>query len=184
MTIRWNRNTFYCVPIAWVLPVMFLLITFLSIFFALWIMQVDQDAIDVAIVFWLSALTQFFIFVFTFATAAWRVSVQEYSIVCKGWLPHHKFVLEYEKCTVGMDWHEQNGNKIWWIYLTYGYKPSYQSKNPAKRINSQKCRPGFIRIMYSDEVYQSLISVLPKNQNRALEAARKFAGFNQQGTII
>ena len=92
--------------------------------------------------------------------------------------------LEYSECNIGMDYHTQNGTKIWWIYLCYGSKPRYQTKGPTKRMNTLKCKPGFIRIMYREEVYDALISVLPKKQRIALETSRRCAGFEKQGRII
>lgn len=184
MTMRQNKATFFCVPIALGLPLISCAVTSIHVYIALWIVHIDPDAVDVSVLFSVSSLFLMLLTGFTFSTAIWRVRLQDDAVVCKGWLPRHTFSLEYEKCTVGMDWHLQNGNKIWWIYLCYGYKPSYKSKNPAKRINALKCKPGFIRIMYRDEVYQALMSVLPKKQAGELEASLKFAGFRQQGRII
>jgi hypothetical protein len=99
-------------------------------------------------------------------------------------LPSNTFSLQYEKCTVGMDWHQQNGNKIWWIYLCYGPKPSYRTKNPTQRMNTLKCQPNFIRILYRDDVYEALLMELPKKQRVALESSYKCAAIDKQGRII
>ena len=75
-----------------------------------------------------------------------------------------------------MDYHLQRGCKVWWIYLCYGPGPKFDPKKPYNRMNSLKCKPGFIRIMYDDEVYQALIEVLPKKQHTALVTACRCAG--------
>ena len=113
-----------------------------------------------------------------------RVEIYDDHIVCKGLFPSSKIFLDYDRCNVGMDWHAQNGNKIWWIYLCYGYAPTYKGKSPANRINAAKFRPGFIKIMYSEAVYQALIEVLPKKQKNMLMSARRFYGFENQGNIF
>lgn len=116
--------------------------------------------------------------------AAWRVELQADCAVCKGLLAKDTFTISYETCTIGMDWHMQNQNKIWWIYLCYGPKPTYPTENPANRMNTLKCKPGFIRIMYSDDLYQALMAVLPEAQRIALESSRKSEGFVKQGKIL
>lgn len=95
-------------------------------------------------------------------------------LVCK--IPFHKdIIIEYEKCNVGMDYHIQNGKKIWWIYFCYGQRPSYNSLHHGQRINSIKCQDGFVRMMYREDIYTLLLDVLPKNKRIALVSARKFA---------
>ena len=182
MTISQSKKTYLCVPIGLGLPLVFLGLTVLSIAMALWLVRVDQN--DVVPIFLAFSLLSVSIAVTTFGKAIWRVEIKQDSIICKGLMPHHTFSLAYEKCTIGMDWHKQNGNKIWWIYLCLGRMSCFQSKNPAKRINALDCKPGFIRIMYRDEVYEELISVLPKKQRSALEISRRCAGFDKQGKII
>ena len=81
----------------------------------------------------------------------------------------------YAESHIGIDYHIQNGNKIWWIYLCYGNQTPCKSKNTVHRMNTLKCQPGFIRIMYRDEVYEALISMLPEKQKAALETARRFS---------
>lgn len=182
MTISQSKKTYLCVPIGLGLPLIFLGLTVLSIVMALWLVRVEQN--DVVPIFYTFSFLSLSIAATTFVRAIWRVEIKQDSIVCKGLMPHNAFALEYEKCTIGMDWHKQNGNKIWWIYICYGHLPYNPTKNTAKRINTFNCKPGFIRIMYRDEVYAALISVLPKKQRIALETSRRSAGFDKQGKII
>ena len=113
-----------------------------------------------------------------------RVEIFPDKIVCKGVLPKDTFAFEYDKCNVGMDYHVQNGNKIWWIYFYSGAHPKYKTKNPANRINSVKIQPGFVRIMYSEELYQALMDVMPPKQCTVLKSIRRCSGFDKQGRII
>lgn len=182
MTMLQGKKTYLCVPIGLGLPIVFLLLTVLSIVMTLWVIQVGQN--DVAPIFCAFALLAFFIAVVSFVNATQRVEIQGEAIVCKGLLPRSAFSIEYDKCTIGMDRHKQNGNLIWWIYICNGHMPVYRNNNPHNRINAQRCRPGFIRIMYRDDVYEALISVLPKKQKVALETSRRFSGFDKQGKII
>ena len=182
MTTLRSKKTYFCVPIGLGLPIIFLLLTVLSIVMALWLIQIGQN--DVAPIFAFFALLAIAIAAITFVKAVQRVEIQSNIIVCKSLLPRSTFSMEYDKCTIGMDWHKQNGNLIWWIYLCYGHMPVYRSNNPHNRINALRYRPGFIRIMYRDNVYEALISVLPKKQKTALETSRRFAGFDKQGKMI
>lgn len=182
MTMLQGKKTYLCIPIGLGLPIVFLLLTVLSIVMTLWVIQVGQN--DVAPIFGILALLAFSIAVVSFVNTTQRVEIQSGAIVCKGLLPRSTFSIEYDKCTIGMDWHKQNGNLIWWIYICNGHMPVYRNNNPHNRINALRCRPGFIRIMYRDDVYEALISVLPKKQKVALETSRRFSGFDKQGKII
>ena len=182
MTISRSNKTYLCVPVGLGLPLIFLGLTVLSIAMALWVVQVGQE--DCVPIFLTFSFLSFSIAVITFGGAVWRVEIGQAAITCKGLWPYNTFSLEYEKCTIGMDWHKQNGNKIWWIYICYGHLPYDQKLKSLKRINTVNCKPGFIRIMYRDEVYEELISVLPKKQRIALEASRRSAEFDKQGMII
>lgn len=119
-------------------------------------------------------------------TAPYAMSVVEIrndSVVCR--IPFYKnVVIEYDKCFIGFDYHNQNGGKIWWIYLCYGQMPPYKNSQLGNRINSLKCQPGFVRIMYRDKVYEALMEVIPQKQKTALESARRYSGFEKQGRII
>lgn len=184
MIMPQSKKSYLCVPIGLGLPCIFFVLTGVCVYSALWARNIAPAQNDVVLIFYTFAFLSLLFAVVLFEKAVWRVEVYQDSIVCKGLMPHHTFSLEYEKCTIGMDWHKQNGNKIWWIYLCYGYKPTYQSKNPANRINAMKCQPGFIRIMFSEEVYDALLLVLPRKQRIALETSRRCAGFDKQGKII
>lgn len=95
---------------------------------------------------------------------------------------HQNVVIEFDKCYIGLDYHNQSGRKIWWIYLSYGKMPPYNNPQLGNRINSIKCQPGFVRIMYREEVCAALLKALPKRQRTALIAARRLAGFNDSNT--
>ena len=98
-------------------------------------------------------------------------------IVCKSLSPKSKFSMHYDECSVGMDFHTQSGVKVWWIYLCKGSLKAYKK---GKQINSVKIQPGFVRIMYSDEIYQALLEVLPKKHQTALITAHRYAGMNEE----
>ena len=106
-----------------------------------------------------------------------RVEILPDKVVCKGLFPK-------DMCSVGMDYHVQNNGKIWWIYFYSGAHPKYKTKNPASRINSVKIQPGFVRIMYSEELYQTLMDTLPAKQCTTLQSIRRCAGFEKQGKIV
>lgn len=106
------------------------------------------------------------------------IEIRNDSAVC--YIPFHRnFTINYEKCYIGFDYHKQNGRKIWWIYFCYGKMPPYKNPQLGNRINSLKCQPGFIRIMYRDEVYEALMEVLPQRQKTSLESARRHSQFNK-----
>ena len=86
--------------------------------------------------------------------------------------PFRKIRLDYEKCTVGMEFSWVRGSKLWWIYLCYGQAPRFESK-ALNRINAMRCKEGFVRIMYRKEVYDELLMVLPKRQATALTTSKR-----------
>lgn len=89
-------------------------------------------------------------------------------------IPCKKIALVYSQCTVGMDYSLLRGNKVWWIYLCYGASPKYEFKNPKNRINALKCKEGFVRILYREDIYEELLKVLPKKQAAALTTAKRY----------
>ena len=113
-----------------------------------------------------------------------RIEVHSDKIVYKGFLPKDTFAFEYGKCNIGMDYHVQNGGKIWWIYFYTGKHPQYKSNNPASRINSVKIQPGFVRVMYSEELYRALMETMPPKQCTALKSILRCSNFDKQGKII
>ena len=182
MIIRQGKRSFLCTPISIGLPIIFLVAASVHLYIVIWAMHVDEN--DVVPLFCVFFLLSVFMVVFTGFKSAWRVIIQQNVIVCKGPFPRDTFFLEYDKCTIGMECHQQNGNPIWWIYLCYGRRYNYRSAKNSKSINSINCQPGFIRIMYRDEVYEALIDVLPRNQRNALISSRRCEGFKNQGRII
>lgn len=119
-------------------------------------------------------------FLFTFAVLVWswqrtmrKVRFEPDRVVCFAPLCRD-IIIEFERCNLGFDYHVQHGRKVWWIYLCYGPKPAYKPTHPGNRINALKCREGFVRILYRDDVYAALLAVLPKRQAEALRSARKF----------
>ena len=178
-----NPKKYYCVPSSIVLPVVLL---FGAVFFVCLIVyskHTDQLSVPILLMCMLWVVTSlgcaFLVCQQTMCT------VQFYSnhAVCR--TPFGKnIVITYDKCNIGLDYHVQNGNKIWWIYLCYGKIPPYKNPHLGNRINSIQCQPGFIRIMYREEVYNALIEALPKNQKTALITARRYAGFEKQGRIF
>lgn len=100
------------------------------------------------------------------------VKLHENHLVCT--IPFKKdIILIYSQCTVGMDYSVVRGRRIWWIYLCYGSELKYKFKNPRNRINALKCKDGFVRILYREDVYEELLRVLPKKQAVALTTAQR-----------
>lgn len=136
----------------------------------------QEEAIPGFILFMIATLA---FMVWSWSRSMSRVEILPDRVICKA--PFCKSIeILYDKCNIGMDYHLQNGGKVWWIYLCYGNKPPYKSKNPSNRMNALKCRQGFIRIMFSEEVYDALMNVLPKRQKNGLIASRRVAGFDKQ----
>ena len=121
---------------------------------------------------------------FTLRNAGWRIEIMNDKIKCKGLFPKDTFEIDYTKSNVGMDYHVQNGNSIWWIYISSGTHPLYKAQNGQTKMNATNIRPGFIKIVYSEAVYDALLEVLPKKQRNGLISARRYAGFSKQGRIL
>lgn len=181
---------FRCIPIAMGLPLIFCLYALFFVYFM--VVHLDSfvnsagepDPVGGMLICVFGICGTIGLALYTAQNAWWRVEIYSEKIAFKGMLPKDTFEMEYEKCNVGMDYHAQNGQQVWWIYLCYGYPPKFKSKNTANRMNALKIRPGFIKIMYSDEVYDALLEVLPKKQKTGLTTARRCAGFEEQGKII
>lgn len=178
---RGNR-VIRCNPYAFYLPLYFLSFVIVGAWMAVYFnAENDTDGVLGGIlVFVLSFIIAIIMLPLAFET----ITLSSEALVYKKLFSSQKIVMEYSKCNIGLDYHIQNGNKIWWIYLTYGYKPKYPSKNKRNRINAEKIRPGFVKIMYSDIAFEALIDVLPQKQKDELVTARRFAGFASQGKII
>jgi hypothetical protein len=180
---------FRCMPISMTLPIFFFV---LSVPFFVMMGNLElfvdskgqADPIGGLIVCCVMVLLCWVCGLYCMKNACWRVEVYSDKIVCKGLLPRDAFNLEYTKCNVGMDYHVQNGNRIWWIYMCYGSPPTFNVKSPADRMNAMKICPGYIKMMYKDEVFDALLEVLPKKQRTGLITARRCAEFETQGRII
>ncbi len=164
---------FPCVPNASFLPFFYIL----GEFFLLFVLYMCLTEGNIA-----ASFVAFLFCVATLSFAVWcweetmrQVEIKSNHIICRAWLCRN-IVIDYEKATVGMDYHLQRGNKVWWIYLCYGPSPIFDSRKPYNRMNSLKCKQGFVRIMYREDVYDTLIAVLPKKQKTALISARRCAG--------
>lgn len=178
-----KKNQYSSVPGTIVFP----LLTITCVLFSSWMIYycycTNQLSVPLFIVFLLWIVFAIVLFVCTIPYSMCKIIINPDHILCK--MPLHKnIVLLYEHCYIGMDYHVQNGGKIWWIYFCYGKMPPYKNPHLGNRINSIKCQPGFIRIMYRDEVYDTLLETLPKKQKTALISARRVAGFDKQGRIV
>ena len=122
--------------------------------------------------------------VLTLRNALWRVELMEHKLVCKGLIPKDTFEIFYDSCNIGMDYHIQNGNKIWWIYICSGTLSDYKDKKYPGGMNQVKIRAGFVKILYSQQVYEALLDSLPKKQRTGLITARRCAGFEKQGSVF
>ncbi len=170
------KNKFYCIPGAILMSILFgvYAIGFAwAAFLPYWTDPVGG--------FWfsmfLAVLATTLAFATSFATTK-RVELYSDHLVCKGLLPKNTFLMKYADCNnIGIDSHTQFGRQVWWIYLCPGQLPYSKSKGSANSINSVKIQSGFIRIVYTDEVYKALLNVLPKYQKECLISSYRFAGF-------
>lgn len=174
---------FHCVPVSVGIPIAFISMSVIQmgLTWYYWINMHDIKDIYAGIVFFSIGC---FLAVITSIPAFRRVELFSEKIICKGVFPRNTFEIEYAKCNIGIDYHCQYGRQIWWIYLCSGPYTQFKVSGNSSRINTLKIKPGFIKIMYSDEVYNALMSVLPKKQKIALETSRRYANFNKQGKII
>ena len=177
------KKKFRCVPVSLGLPIAFASASFiqLGLTWVYWTNMHDIKDVYMGIIIFSFG---FILAGITLIPALKRVEILSDRVICKGLFPRETFEIEYGRCTIGMDSHRQYGRRIWWIYLCYGQPPQYKLSNTSNRMNAVKIQPGFIKIIYSDEVYDTLISILPKKQRTALMTARQCAGFDKQGKII
>lgn len=108
--------------------------------------------------------------------ALWRVELQSDRVICRGMFPWETFEIPYESCNVGFEYHKAGERTFWWLYICEGTPPRYPAGDHRKRIASEKIRPGFIKLTYSDEVCEALLEVLPKQQRNYLTSAKRFRG--------
>ena len=159
---------FRCMPMALSLPIVFLFNVLCWIFLQLWTRL--QTLLPITIFFCSFSFT---LAVLTMIPAIRRIELYETKIICKGFLPLQTYELEYNKSNVGMDYSLQGGRKIWWIYICYGAPPQFKSTNSVNRVNAVKFQPGYIKMHYTDDVYNALLEVLPKKQRTALISSKK-----------
>ena len=173
---------FRCVPISAGIPIAFISISALQLGLTWYYWINMHDIIDVyaGIVFF--SVGCFFAVVTAFP-AFRRVEIFSDKVICKGLFPNQTFEIEYVNCDVGIAYHYQYGRKIWWMYFANDLYPCFKSSD-RKHMNSKKIEPGFVKIVYSDEVYCALIDTLPKKQKIALETARRYANIRNQNKII
>lgn len=165
-----KKHTYFCMPIALSLPVIFAAMAAFC-YFTAYIYWENNHDLSRSLSFVLFGLLSLVMTICLTPTTVGRVEIHNDIILYKGLLPHSKFELEYAKCNVGMDYHKQGNRTIWWIYLCEGPVPQYNTQNSANRINAVKIRPGFIKIMYSADIYRVLMEVLPEPQKNALKTA-------------
>lgn len=162
----------YCTPIARILPFLFLL-GILEGAYLLHLAFTDPEQKTAWL--WLAGVVialSLCAIIFSLRLGSRYVLIYDDRLVCK--CPLCKdIVMEYDKCTVGMDYATTTGATNLWIYLVYGMLPKYRFNSEANRINSVKFRDGFVKIMYSDEVYNALLEVLPKKQRNGLISGYK-----------
>lgn len=168
-----------CVPVAIVLPIFFFAGAIIHAALLVWVIFDDMDVLGIAYTGFMCIMCMVYALVLLSPTG-YSVTIHPDHIVCKSFTHKSEFCIQYNECNIGgigMDFHTQYGVKVWWIYLCKGPLKEYKK---GKQINSTKIRPGFIRIMYSDEVYQALLEVLPKKHQTALITAHRYAGMDEE----
>ena len=178
---------FRCIPVAIVLPIFFLAGAMLFAALLVWaIFDKDAKTIipeDMGLFIGFCGFMIIMGMVYTVALlpgSNYSVTIHPDYIECKSLSPKSRFFIRYDECSIGgigMDFHIQSGIKVWWIYLCKDPLATYKK---GKQINSVKIRPGFVRIMYSDEVYRALVEVLPKKHQTALITAHRYAGMDEE----
>lgn len=169
---------FRCVPVAIVLPIFFFAGAIIHAALFAWVISDDMDIVGIAYTGFMCIMCTVFTLALLSPTG-YSVTIHPDYIDCKSLSPKSRFRIRYDECSIGgigMDFHTQSGIKVWWIYLCKGPLSAYKK---GKQINSVKIQPGFVRIMYSDEVYQALIAVLPPKQQKSLTIARRYAGIKE-----
>lgn len=181
--INLNHKSFRSVPGAFVIPITCLLTSFVFVslmVFCFYNRQINPLIFCECALFVVGGIIGF---IFSSQQSMCSVVLYDDRVLCK--IPFSKNVeLVYDKCYIGVDYHVQNGGKIWWIYFSYGKMPPYKNSHLGNRINSIKCQPGFVRIMYRDEIYEALLEVLPEKQKTALVSVMRCSGFEKKGRII
>ena len=166
---------FQCIPIAIVLPIFFFVSAIIHAVLLAWtITDMDVEGIVYTGIMFIISIAMAIILLFS--TGNFIIIYPDH-IVCQGYMRKNKFSMLYSDCIIGLDFHNQSGMKVWWIYVCSGCLKTYKQ---GGQINSVKIRPGFIRIMYSNEVYREFVAALPKKQRTALITACRCAGLQDK----
>lgn len=169
MVMKKDRKSYPCVPGSSFIPCLFIFGVFFWLGNAYYFSKKQPGA---AIGMVLFAIVTLVFTIWCWNKTMYKVEIHSDHVICKGFLCKD-VVIDYEKATIGMDYHMQRGCKVWWIYLCYGPGPVFDPRKPYNRMNSLKCRQGFIRIMFQEDIYDELMAVLPKKQKTALTTARR-----------
>ena len=167
-----GTKKYYCTPTARILPIFFALGGVFCAYLAYIAFTDPKQSLFGAIGAILWMCIAFGMAIFCESNGSRYVLLYDDRIICKC-IFRKDIVLEYNKCTVGMDYAKTTGTTNIWIYFVYGTLPKYKLNNEANRINSLKFRQGFIKMMYNEEVYNALLEVLPKNQRNGLISGYK-----------
>lgn len=169
-----KKQRYQCIPGAAVIPGFFFFFMIIYLFFFVQsIIEKNLEGIGATCFF---VCICFIPAIATLPQCIRRVEIRSDYICCRGILPRSTFTIDWDACSIGMDYHCQSGRKVWWIYVCDGTLSNYMPPEKLHKINSVKIKPGFVRIMYSDRVYTTLLEVLPKKQQTALISARRCAG--------
>ena len=178
-----KNRIFRSVPGAWIVTLACSITVLVSIVMILVCYYTNQLSFLLLCGYLMFALCGVFAAIFSSQQALCSIVLHDDYLLCK--IPFSKNIeINYERCNIGLDYHVQNGRKIWWIYLSYGKMPPYKNPQFGNRINSVNCQPGFVRAMYSDILYDTLMEILPKKQKVALASARRNSGFEKQNRPI
>ena len=163
---------FYCVPGAIALPIIFFACGIVWIILAAHMNLCDDIGGILVTIIMISLSWGFAIFLLPYCMR--RVEIYKDKIVCKSIFPSQTYEIEYEKCNLGIDYSWARHGTVWWLYICYGQPPRFKSTS-LDRIAATKYRPGFIKFHYSEELYNALLEVLPKQKRYSLMSAKKWA---------
>ena len=101
--------------------------------------------------------------------------IRFYSDHLECYVPFQSIIkLEYNMCIVGMSFSSSTSKKVFWIYFQdQNEQKTCLSQHPPKKINEERCRNGFVRIMYREDLYNTIIDLLPKRHRVALETSKR-----------
>lgn len=163
---------FYCTPGGIILPIMFFAMALVWIALVTYWDDWNDKDMNVVTIFILSLSLCMAIVLLPYCMR--RVEIYKDKIVCKSILPSQTYEIEYEKCNLGIDYSWARNGNVWWLYICYGQPPRFKSTS-LDRIAAMKYRPGFIKMHYSEELYNALLEVLPKQKRYSLMSAKKWA---------